>query len=230
MQQTATSGFTSGPTVCFMDNPNNVSVSGGTLNLTARQQAAPFACNDPLGNFTTQYTSGMVSTYGGFNQTYGLFEVRAKLPAAAVQGLQETFWLWPVNDTKYGRAWPYSGEIDFAEFYSLYPSNVVPYLHYVEAVNDPNVTAYNCTIADESAFHTYDLQWTPSSLIVYYDGKTCLTDNWDPAAPLTKPQPFDQPFFILLTQELGINSNAFEPGTTPLPATTQIKDVRIWAG
>jgi len=230
VQQTATSGYTTGAgsgIACYVDSANNVSVAGGYLNLTVRKEAKPFTCTDPFGNVTTQYTSGMVSSYGLFNQAYGLFEVSAKLPAATVKGLQETLWLWPQNDTKYGR-WPGSGEIDFGEFYSQYPTLDIPYIHYNAAATDPNVTSYNCTVANESQFNTYGVQWSSSSLTILYNGKTCLVDHSDPAAPLVAPEPFDQPFFVALTQALGINTNAFQPGTTPLPATTQVDWVRVW--
>jgi beta-glucanase (GH16 family) len=227
-QQTANSGYTSGGE-CYTGSPNNVSESGGTLSLTVRKEAAPFTCADPAGNYTTQYTGGMVSTDGKFSQTYGLFEVRAKLPAAAVAGLQESFWLWPVNDAAYGSVWPASGEIDFAEMYSLYPNLDVPYIHYNAAAPDPNVTTYTCTIADQTQFHTYGLQWTPTSISILLDGKTCLTDSWHPAAPLTAPAPFNQPFFLILTQALGITTNAFSAARTPLPGTTQVDWVRIWS-
>ena len=33
---------------------------------------------------------------------------------------------------------------------------------------------------------------------------------------------------VALTQALGIGSNAFDPATTPLPATTQIDYVHVW--
>jgi beta-glucanase (GH16 family) len=230
VQQTATSGYTTGTgagTVCYLNNPNNVSVSGGSLNLTVRKEPNAFACPYPGGSFMTQYTSGMVSSYGLFSQTYGLFEVSAKLPAATTKGLQETLWLWPSNAVKYG-PWPGSGEIDFGEFYSQYPTLDVPYIHYNAARPDPNVTAYNCTIANENQFHTYGVEWTSSSITIIYDGKTCLVDKWHPAAPLVAPQPFNQPFLIALTQALGIGTNALVPGVTPLPATTQIDWVRAW--
>ena len=42
------------------------------------------------------------------------------------------------------------------------------------------------------------------------------------------PQPSNQPFFINLTQALGLATNNFNPGTTPLPATSEIKYVRAW--
>ena len=230
VQQTATSGYTNGTgsgIVCYVNSPNNVSVSGGTLNLTVRKEAKAFTCPDPLATFTTQYTGGMVSGYHLFNQTYGLFEVSAKLPAASVKGLQETLWLWPANDTKYG-AWPASGEIDFGEFYSQYPTLDIPYIHYDPAKPDPNVTSYSCTITNENQFNTYGVEWTSSAITILYNGKTCLVDRWNPASPLVAPEPFNQPFFVALTQALGINTNVFVPGTTPLPATTQVDWVRVW--
>jgi beta-glucanase (GH16 family) len=224
-QVTASSGYHSGPE-CFVDSPNNVSVSGGTLNLTVRAEPAPFSCASPLGNYTTSYTSGMVTSGGKFSQAYGRFEVRAKLPAVTVKGLQESFWLWPVDATHYGNSWPASGEIDIAEGYSQYPDRLIPYIHYIPKVWDYNVTNNYCRVADISAFHTYAVEWTTSTITVKFDGNTCLVDNWKPL--LNKPAPFDQPFFVALTQALGIGANAFNPATTPLPATTQIDYVRIW--
>jgi beta-glucanase (GH16 family) len=228
VQQTATSGYTDPGTtmVCFVNSPNNVSVSGGNLNLTVRKEPAPFTCPVGPSSFSTSYTSGMVSTSGLFSQAYGTFEVRAKLPSAASQGLQETFWLWPVNSSTYG-SWPASGEIDFAEFYSLFPLLDIPYIHYATASPDPNVTAANCTIST-GTFNTYGVEWSPDSLTVLYNGQVCLVDHPNPAAPLTAGQPFDMPFMIALTQTLGIGTNTFVPGTTPLPATTQVDWVRVW--
>ena len=224
-QVTATSGYTSGATACFVNNPANISVSGGYLHLTALKTLAPFTCDDPLGNFTTQETSGMVSTYGLFDQTYGAFEVNAELPSSMIEGLQETFWLYPQTLT-YGR-WPASGEIDFAEFYSEYPVLDVPYIHYNEAAPDPNVTAYDCVITPD-AFNTYGVDWSPGVIKVYDNGALCLTDTYNPASPLTSPEPFNQPFFIALTQALGVNTNNYTSGLTQLPATTLVKYVRAW--
>ena len=234
-QLTANSSFATGPAgteACYVNSPNNISQSGGYLSLTARAESAPFTCADPSGDFTTGYTSGMVSTYNGFHQTYGRFEVRAKLPTTTAKGLQETLWLWPVNDMKYGQ-WPGSGEIDLAEFYSQYSTLDVPYLHYsydpssVDSATHKNVvTAYNCGI-NYGAFNTYAIQWAPGAITILTNGKTCLTDNYA-AFGLTAGAPFDQPFFIALTQALGIGTNAFDPATTPLPASTLIDYVRAW--
>ena len=232
-QTTAASGFHSGPE-CFVNSANNISVADGHLNLTVRREAQQFSCKSPRGDYTSQYTSGDVSTFGTFSQTYGRFEVRAKLSAVAVKGLQESFWLWPVNDTRYGPTWPQSGEIDIAEIYHLHADRAIPYVHYVyrpssvDTKTNTNIVTNNyCLIQNVATFHSYAVEWTPATIKIVYDGKTCLEDNWVPTG-VTHPAPFDQPFIIALTQALGIGANAFDPATTPLPATTQVDYVRIW--
>jgi beta-glucanase (GH16 family) len=239
VQTTAASAFHSGAE-CFVDRPENVSVSDGTLKLTARKEAAPFTCYSPAGNYTTQYTSGTVNGFGRFSQTYGRFEVRAKLPSTAVKGLQETLWLWPVNQSTYG-LWPASGEIDFGEFYSQYAGWNIPYLHYNPAsapdwsTNTNVYTAWPAPYAqpgmscsyDTSAFNVYTVTWEPGRITLQVNSKNCIIDNYR-ATNLAPPAPFDQPFFIALTQALGIGGNAFVDGVTPLPATTEVDYVRIW--
>jgi beta-glucanase (GH16 family) len=226
VQETAASGFTHGGG-CFVNSPGNVSVSGGMLRLTARKEAAPFTCKDPVhGSFSTQYTSASVSTFDRFSQTFGRFEVRAKLAPVFVKGLQTSFWLWPDDATRYG-GWPLSGEIDFAEIYTQYPDRAIPYIHYHPATIDWNVTNNYCLINDISQFHTYAVEWTADTITILYDGKTCLVDDWDPAG-LVKPAPFDHPFMVALTQALGSTTNAFDPAVTPLPATTHVDYVRVW--
>jgi beta-glucanase (GH16 family) len=226
-QVTATSGYTTGwPYVaCYENSPNNISVSDGALRLTVRKEPAPFSC----AGYTTQYTSGMVSTRYSLNQTYGRFEVRARLPQVAVKGLQETLWLFPVNEV-YG-SWPASGEVDFSEFYSQYSYLDVPYIHYdynyTNASTNTNVvTKYDCTI-NISQYNDYAVVWEPGSFQITVNGTTCLTDNYQPDN-VASPAPFDQPFFIALTQALGIGSNAYNPNSTPLPATTSVDYVRAW--
>ncbi len=225
-QLTANSGYTTGTASgwpCYVDNPSTISESAGYLHLSVVQEAAPVSCAD---GYSTPFEAGMVTTDGLFNQTYGAFEVNAELPASVAKGLQETFWLYP-KTLAYG-AWPHSGEIDFAEFYSQYPTLDVPYIHYTEAANgDPDVTAYDCTI-NQGEFNTYGIDWQPGTLTIYLNGNVCLVDHPNPAAPLTSPEPFNDPFFLALTQALGSGTDAYVPGSTQLPATTLIDWVRAW--
>jgi beta-glucanase (GH16 family) len=201
-------------------------VSDGSLHLTVRKESSPVDC----GGMSTQYTGGMVSSTGHFSQTYGRFEVRALLPQTTVAGLQETLWLWPVNYT-YG-PWPASGEVDFSEFYSQYYWLDVPYIHYdydpatVDAGTNTNEVTNYCPIS-LSQYNDYAVTWTPGSFTITINGNQCLTDNYV-ASNVSPPAPFDQPFFILLTQALGVGTNQFDPTTTPLPATTSVDYVRVW--
>jgi hypothetical protein len=78
------------------------------------------------------------------------------------------------------------------------------------------------------AFHTYAVEWTTHRIKVIYDGRTCLVHDFNPAWPLTGSQPFDRPFMIAITQALGVGGNGFDPGATPLPATTKLDYVRAW--
>jgi beta-glucanase (GH16 family) len=240
-QLTSNSNFTTGVPpyrACYVDSPRDISVSNGYLHLTARRTAKAFTCPAParlglhLYDFSTRYSAGEVTTYYGFHQTYGRFAVRAKLPQTAARGLQETLWLWPKNDTKYG-GFPGSGEIDFAEFYSQYDDRVIPYIHYnynqatVSKKTNTNIVTndYTCLI-DAKHFHVYAVVWRPGRITLTYDGHTCLVDNYK-ASNAASPAPFDQPFFLALTQALGVNSNR-PTAKTPFPATTLIDYVRVW--
>ncbi len=227
--QTSATGFSSNRQDCYVDDPGNVSVSNGALQLTSRLAPAPFTCvHTAKDSWTTQVTSGSVSTFGLFSQTYGRFEVRARVLGAKVPGLQESFWMWP-QDYKYPLLpWPANGEIDIAEIFHKYPDRAIPYLHQLNTV-DPYVTNDYCMINDISKYHTYVAEWTPASIKIIYDGVTCLEDKWSAVAPETGRDPFDVPFTVALTQALGQgNGNAYVPGTTPLPATTQVDYVRVY--
>jgi beta-glucanase (GH16 family) len=229
---TSAAGYHSGPE-CFSSSSNNVRVSGGVLKLTVLRTAKPFVCKDPYGNYSSQYTAGQVVTHGKFAQLYGRFSIKAKFPGTYTPGLQSSLWLWPADETKYGAKWPSSGEIDVAEEYSQYADRVIPFVHYLydKATTNPadhvNVVTNNfCMVTDVSAFHTYTLVWSPTQLVVSFDGHTCMTDKWH--SSLSGSAPFNQPFGMQLTQTLGINTNAFLADATPLPATTEVDWVRVW--
>ena len=231
-QSTSTSGYDTGPVdarACYIDSPDTIAVSGGALRLSVHKLAAPIQC----GTFQTPYAAGMVTTVDGFSQTYGRFEVRALLPQTTAAGLQETLWLWPKDDNHYGSTWPDSGEVDFSEFYSRDADLDIPEIHYnydpatVDDASHANVVTAYCPISLKH-YNDYAVVWSPGNFTITIDGNTCLIDNYTPDAGLTTPQPFDQPFFIALTQALGVAPNAFDPTTTPLPATTSIDYVRAW--
>ncbi|HLY34122.1 MAG TPA: glycoside hydrolase family 16 protein [Jatrophihabitantaceae bacterium] len=236
---------------CYVNTPDNVSVNHGRLQLTVRREKQPFTCNMGINpSFTTYYTVGAVSTVGTFGRMYGRFEVRAKLPDTAIKGLQETLWLWPTNDVKYaayGPAWAEpTGEIDFGEFYSAVANYDIPYLHYYLDSSTINVSTgtnvytpfqppYNepgtsCTF-DYTTWNTFSVVWQPGRLSLYADSQLCLVDNYVPAGGPSSPAPFDQPFFIALSQALGVKVTGSDNATTaqtPIPSSTLVSYVRVW--
>jgi hypothetical protein len=98
----------------------------------------------------------------------------------------------------------------------------IPYVHYANELLDLNKTALTCAL-NTATFNTYELYWAPGVLAVLYNGNVCLVDH-----PSSGAVPFNQPFFIALTQALGVLPNPLVPGLTPLPATTQVDWVRAW--
>lgn len=132
----------------------------------------------------------------------------------------------PYGNT-YGR-WPASGEIAVAEFYSLYPDRVVPYIHYTLSSADSTVTNTKCMVADPWNFHTYSAEWTRGRIVISIDGTTCVDHTVHAASPLQGSQPFDKPFVINLTQTLGVGTNTPVEGL-PLPLTTEVDYVRVWS-
>ena len=69
------------------------------------------------------YTSGVVTTSKSFNQRYGYFEMRARLPEG--KGLWPAFWLLPADGS-----WP--PEIDVVEMLGHQPDTHYATVHYSE--------------------------------------------------------------------------------------------------
>lgn len=223
---------------CFVDDPANVNVSADALHLTVRTTASPVTCATNTGPMTTTVTAADVASINKFSQAYGRFAVRAKFPATTIAGLHAALWLWPQNYA-YGMLWPLSGEIDIAEEYSVHADRAIPYVHYVydpatvDLATSTNVTTNDyCLVNDVGAYHEYALEWTPQTMTILYDNKVCLIDRYSAANQFLQPMqgsaPFDQPFFVALTQAIGIGGNAYDPARTPLPATTSVDWVRVW--
>lgn len=204
---------------CFRDDPANVNVADGALNLTMVKLAEPEPC--ALGVAPTQYMSGTVTTYGRFSQQYGRFEARIKTPVTHGPGLHEAFWLWP--DDHYSTInWPDSGEIDISETFSAYPNISGTYLHYDSPVSSlllPS-NAKNCA-ADRGVWNTYTLEWGPSRIETFVNGKSCLVNtSGDPA--------FQKRYIINLTETMGGATWNQLSDPSDLPATVQFDYVRVW--
>jgi beta-glucanase (GH16 family) len=142
--------------------PAQTSVSGGTLNLTAKQETTQgLSSSGAAQNYTCR--SGMVTSKPGFNFTYGLIQISAKLPYGP--GLWPALWLAATNDQ-----WP--PELDIMEHWYSEPQMKV-YDHTVgtKYLGGPVSTPGNLS----AGFHTYSLLWTKDRVTWYLDGAQVFT-------------------------------------------------------
>lgn len=230
-QVTATSGFTTGTSstyACAEDTPETIAVNGGNLELSLVELPAVRDCGSGK---SSAYVFGQVMHFQTFSQTYGKYEVRAKIPHLTVPGVQQSFWLWPKTDT-YG-GWPASGEIDFAEMYSNAPDIDRPYIHYYPGATDPatnkNVTTGTCRI-NVGEFNTYGVEWEPGRITMLLNGAVCFVNDYSSATALLQGRnsPFDHPFYLSMNQAMGTTGNEYDPALVPNRVTTQVDYVRIW--
>ena len=184
MLSSLASGYRNGPE-CYLGDvsplgADDVVVADGVLRLTARALDHEIVCPSLSGDFPSSWTGAFVTTYGKYTTTFGRVEVRAAFPDVDVAGVHAALWLWP-QDLAYGSE--ITGEMDLAEYFSLYPDRAVPFLHYEPAVPDGTNTNNFCLIEDPSAMHSYVIEWEPGHVTISYDGEVCVDHDIAPAPP-----------------------------------------------
>ena len=229
-QLTANSGFQHAGE-CFVDSPDTIAVANGSLRLSTIRRDEPFTCENPGGDYESNYVAGQVSSMGTFAQAFGRFEFRAKMTNVSTKGLHAALWLWPQDESIYGGR-PHSGEIDIAEIFTLFPDRAVPMLHYDAPLGNKEDgtgrTNEHCLL-NPTEWNTYTAEWTTTGITISYNGQPCLTHEWNADAPLTGAQPFDQPFFLVMTQTIGNSGNAIDPENPPPGTTLAVDYVRVWS-
>jgi beta-glucanase (GH16 family) len=113
--------------------------------------------------------SGMVTSYPGLRFTYGIVQIVARIPST--DGLWSALWLEPADL----KSMP---EIDILERWGQPDAHTGLYFH---PAGGPRVgaRAHNFDLA--VGWHTFTLDWTPSSLTWFIDGKDELsTQNYIP--------------------------------------------------
>ena len=128
----------------------NVSVSQGAAHIKVEKRAV---ADKP-------YASSMISTYGKFTQTYGYWEVKAKIVSG--NGLSSFF-----GFGAFDRSWP--PEIDVFEI-PQQERKVFMTNHY-DADNKSNEGTWESPVALSRDYHTYGLLWRSSLLVFYIDGQ-----------------------------------------------------------
>lgn len=225
-----------------------VSVSGGSLKITARKQEKD----------GKPYTSGRIVTRDKASWTYGYFEAKMKSPTG--NGMWPAFWMLPQpssyanTNNKYG-GWPYSGEIDIMEAKGRLYNKIDNTLHFGPATeggwqshyvsNKNNAGGYQLS-SNIDQWHTYAVDWTANAITWYVDGKVSMSmssSEWytRSSASTGASSPFDQPFYILLNLAVGGTYDLIElengdpnrpvyaqPADTFTSATMEVDYVRVY--
>ena len=120
-----------------------VSVGNGALNITGRGSV----------------TGGTCWCYAGGGQTYGKWEVRARMDNG--KGHVPAMLLWPESER-----WPIDGEIDIAEFASPVRNESSFTVHY----GTDNRQLQYSSAGDFTQWHIFGVDWQPTYIKYYLDG------------------------------------------------------------
>ena len=188
---------------------NPFSWKNGILTITAAP-AGPGDAPDGL-----PYTSGIITTYKSFSQLYGLFSIRAKLPAG--QGMWPAFWLLPASNQ-------YTSEIDVFEVLGQAPSVAYVSTHGADSSGNWSSNVQPIQTVDTSdGFHIYSVNWGPQTTAFSIDNKIVSTQ--------ATPASMNTPMFMIVN--LAVGGEWSWPGlpdaSTPMPSKMQIAWVRAYA-
>jgi beta-glucanase (GH16 family) len=202
------------------DRAENARVEGGRLLITARRESLTSAA-DYGGQ---RYTSARLLTRGKASWTYGLVEVRAKLPCG--RGTWPAIWMLGS-----GGVWPDDGEIDIMEQGGQNKAEVLGTIHtraynYFNGTLGPGQGA-KAPLADAcTAFHDYQLDWDANRIVISVDGTPFFTYA-NPNTGDYARWPFDRPQFLLLNLAIGGDlGGAVDHGA--FPSQMEIDHVRIY--
>jgi beta-glucanase (GH16 family) len=171
-----------------------------------------------------QYSSAKIITRGKAAFKYGFVEVSAKLPCA--RGTWPAIWMLPETES----AWPNGGEIDILEQVGSQPNVAHATVHTALF----NHTRHNGRGAETpvptacSAFHRYQLAWTPASITMGVDDHAYMQVRNDQPGG-RGAWPFDSPFYLILNLAMGGDWAAAKGiDDAALPQRMEVDYVRVW--
>jgi beta-glucanase (GH16 family) len=199
--------------------PENASVAGGMLTITAKEE--------PFGGYL--YTSARMRTLGKGEWTYGRMEMRAKMPIG--RGLWPAFWMLP-SDSVYG-GWASSGEIDIVEYVGQVAYRILGTIHYggpwpynVYSTTNYYLPSGSGTFHDD--FHVFAIEWDYGEIRWYVDDVHYATRTYWYTLGAPFPAPFDKDFHLLLNLAVGGNLPGSPNSTTVFPQELVVDYVRVY--
>ena len=198
----------------YTDRPENVVIEDGMLKITAIKE--PYEGRN--------YTSARILTKGGlFQQAYGRFEARIKLPWG--QGLWPAFWLLGTN----ADVWPQRGEIDIMENRGSEPTIVHGSVHGPGYSGGEAITKSYELINDrfDTDFHIFGIEWGPDYINYYVDD--VLYNQITPEDVTGEWVYNNNPSYILLNLAVGGAFSGNPSTSTVFPQTMYVDYVRVYS-
>jgi beta-glucanase (GH16 family) len=211
----------------YTDRPQNVTVQNGYLLITAIKESYQ----------GSSYTSARLLTKGKFEQAYGRFEARIRLPYG--QGMWPAFWMLGADiDTN---PWPGAGEIDIMEYRGQQPTIVLGSVH-GPGYSGGNAITKSYELKNDrfdTGFHVFGIEWGPDYINYYVDDvlynqitpADVPVSEPDPSDPFAKPKPnwvFNKPFYILINLAVGGSFVGSPNSETVFPQTMLVDYVRVY--
>jgi beta-glucanase (GH16 family) len=136
-----------------------------------------------------------------------------------------------VNYFTPGVGWPLNGEIDIMEysgasgsFTAAFHTGAYNYMNNGGGVQ--NVQGFSVSNYD-TEFHVYGIEWTPTRVAFYVDGKIILTADKSVLGSSSAQWPFDQPFWLKLNLAVG-GPYGGDPTSGSFPKTMEVDWVRVY--
>jgi beta-glucanase (GH16 family) len=206
----------------YTNHSENLHIENGNLVITAK--AEHFV--GPKGD-AHEFTSGRIQTAKHFEQKYGRFEARIKLPPGG-QGIWPAFWMLGNDIEEVG--WPKCGEIDIMENIGAEPGKVHGSLHGPRYSGDSPLTgAFQLPNGRKFSddYHVFAVEWEPAAIRFYVDDVLFETQTPD-NIPSSKHWAFDHPFFLLLNVAVGGAWPGNPDASTVLPTPMLVDYVRVY--
>jgi beta-glucanase (GH16 family) len=204
----------------YTSRAENAHIDDGNLVITALKE--DYTGPDGVAR---NYTSARMQTVGKFDQAYGRFEARIKIPYG--QGIWPAFWLLGANmDIAH---WPGAGEIDIMENIGREPPTVHGTIHGPGYSGSKGIGAPfsldSGRFAD--AYHIYAIEWQPNQIRFYVDDH--LYETRTPAdLPSGTKWVYDHPFYILLNCAVGGGWPGNPDDTSIFPQKMLVDYVRVY--
>jgi beta-glucanase (GH16 family) len=196
---------------------------GGRLVITARAESLDSSYHCWYG--ACRYTSARLKTQGRFEQTYGRFEARIRIPRG--QGIWPAFWMLGSDIERAG--WPRCGEIDVMENIGREPAVVHGTMHGPGYSGASGIGAADSVTTGSFAddYHVFAVEWAPSEIRWLVDQKEYRRVT--PAdLPAGATWVFDHPFFLLLNVAVGGAWPHDPDASTSFPQQMLIDYVRVY--